>query len=220
MPILDVPQGSPEWFEARRGRVTSSRISRLFGSAKARQGLLEELRRERDAGPGGWMAGQGASSPDMTRGLEHEPRAAALYEFLFDSELREVGMVLHPDYPQVAASVDRLEYKSGMLLNAWECKCPRVRGHLETWTHGVPERYLAQVHFETWCTSHLIEHDAPDVGVYVSFNEEVEASRQLYRAIVPLPKDYDDRIRRALDLFIPELESLEIPAPAGPPVFF
>lgn len=220
MPIINVPQGSPEWFEARRGRLTSSRISRLFGSAKTRQGLLEELRRERDAGPGGWMAGQGASSPDMTRGIEHEPRAAALYEFLFSSELREVGMVVHPDYIQVAASVDRLEYKGDRLIGAWECKCPRERGHLETWTHGIPAKYLHQVHFETWCTNHLVERELRNVGCYVSFCEDVEPSRQLYRELVPLPKDYDDRIRRALDLFIPELEGIEIPEPAGAPVFF
>lgn len=218
MPILDVEQGSSAWYEARRGKLTSSRISRLFGKQSTRDRLLEELLRERDAGPGGWMAGADITSPDIRRGLELEPRAVALFEMLH-LPTRKVGMVTVPNYPDLGASVDRLVLDGEEIQGALEIKCPRAKGHLETWIHGLPAKHRDQVYFEAWASAHL--GDGTPRAWFASFCEDVEPTRHLYVEEIRVPQDWIGRLERALDFFLPRLDRPAlISGPESVPVFF
>lgn len=219
MAIIEVTQGTQEWHETRRGKLTGSRISRLFGSASTQARLLEELRRERDAGVGGWIAGSDFDSPDLQRGREHEPRAVALFEMLH-YPTRPVGFITRDDWPDVGASIDRLVFAHDdrEILGALEVKCPRPKGHLAAFVHGMPPAHRHQVYFEAWVTAPLV-HGEPR-SWFASFCEDVEPTRQIYVEEVRPPAEWIRELERRLELFLPRLEGAPAPEPAGIPRFF
>lgn len=194
------------WFERRRGRITGSRVALLTeGSASSWARLLATLKRERDAGPGGWMDGTPEtenSPPDMRRGHELEPKAVALFELVKGVDTEEAGedgFVTHPAYPNdVGASPDRICLDLDAVI---EIKAPRMKGHMQAWTYGMPRQHIPQVQHEIFCTRHL----GISCCYFVSFCEEVEPTRQLYIERIPMDQSYQDRISRSIERFLPEL---------------
>jgi hypothetical protein len=211
-------QGTPEWMEGRRGRLTGSRIRLLLdGSQKGAQRLLATLRRERDAGPGGWMEGQDARGEDIDRGRLLEDRAIATYELMTGFEVERVGAIKHPELDGLAASPDGIIRASGAVV---EVKAPRVAGHMGAWTYGIPRAHVPQVQCEIFCARHLgIER-----CVFLSYSEDVEPSRQLYIECVEADPDYQAKIAHAVAWFLPLLETDDpIPPPTignDVPTFF
>ncbi|MGY2052369.1 lambda exonuclease family protein [Methylobacterium sp. JK268] len=169
-------QGSPEWFEARLGRVTASRVADVVGRTakgawKAERGrYLAQLVAER-------LTGQIANhyvSAEMLWGRDHEPAARAAFEFLFDLAVAQVGFIDHPTIPMSGASPDGLIDDDGLV----EFKCPKTETHLATWLSGtVPEEYVPQVQWQmattgrAWCD-------------FVSFDPRVPTDLQLFRTRV------------------------------------
>lgn len=210
-------QGDAEWFEARRGRLTGSRIKALLeGSWAAKQRLLATLRRERDAGPGGWMEGQDATGADIDRGRLLEDRAIALFEMIHNTTAERCGVLVSENHPDFAASPD-------FLLPAWmavgEAKCPRIKGHMATWAYGMPKEHVPQVQAEIY----VALHRGYDRCVFLSFNEDVEPSRQLYVEKVEADPIYQARIESVLEWFLPLLrndEPLETPTTSEIPQLF
>lgn len=212
MPWLEVEQGTPDWYEYRRGRLTASRMSRLLlGGIRAQQTLLEELRRERDAGPGGWMAGQDARGPDIDRGHELQDLAIELWcmiqgtaEVVDDSRI-----AIHDVLPVVASS-------DGVLADAvFEVKAPRAKNHLPKFARGIPEDHMIQVQTSLWVHRHL----GIKRGIYLSFCRDVEPSRQLYiEDIKPDPSVWA-RIETAVPLFLQRIDGPEITDAAIPRLF-
>lgn len=209
------------WFERRRGKITGSRISLLTeGSASSWARLLSILKRERDAGPGGWMDGtpDTENSPaDIRRGHENEPRAIALFELLKGVDTEEPGddgFIDHPEFPNdVGASPDRICLTLSAVI---EVKSPRMKGHMAAWTYGMPVEHIPQVQHEIFCARHL----GVDRCYFLSFCEEVEPSRQLYIEVVPMSSSYQDRIAQSIERFLPELYGKRPAATDDIPTFF
>ncbi|QZN97321.1 lambda exonuclease family protein [Symbiopectobacterium purcellii] len=165
-------QRSDEWFSARCGNVTASRLSDVMaktksGYATSRQNYMAELICQRLTG----KVEASYSNAAMQRGTELEPVAREMYLLnQFDAEVTEVGFIPHPDIAGFGASPDGLVGCDGLI----EIKCPNTWTHLETIKTGKPkQQYLLQMHAQMMCTGRkwcdLVSYDdrlPPDLAYY------------------------------------------------------
>lgn len=150
MKVINFPQGSPEWLQARVGLVTASRIADVIAKTKtgpsaSRAGYLGELVAERLTGQ---SAESGYTNADMQRGTELEPDARFAYELQTNQIVETCGLVLHPTM-QAGASPDGLVGPEGLL----EIKCPRTHVHIDYIEGGKPPaKYIPQMAWQCICT--------------------------------------------------------------------
>jgi putative phage-type endonuclease len=148
--ILDCEQGTPEWLQARCGKVTASRISDALaeikkGEAAARRNYRTELVVETLTG----IPVDQFVSKEMQWGTDTEPFARAAYELQQDVMVSTVGFAQHPMIPRFGASPDGLIGDDGVL----EIKCPNTSTHLECLlTGGIPTEHYPQMRAELACT--------------------------------------------------------------------
>ncbi len=143
-------QRTDEWFAARNGKVTASRIADLRrrtqkGWAASRKDYMADLIAER-------LSGEhipGRTGAARRWGQEIEPEAKRAYEFYRDAEIVEVGFIPHPTIASAGASPDGLVGETGLV----EFKCPTVLTHLETLeTDVIASEYLQQMQWQMACT--------------------------------------------------------------------
>ena len=144
-------QGSPEWHEARRGKVTASQIEAVMAKGRSgqpsatRANYMADLIIERLTG----RVQDGFKSWDMERGNEVEPQARAVYSLNTGNKIEEVGFVDHPSIPNCGASPDGLIGLDGGL----ELKCPKAATHIKFIETGKIERgYRLQIQWNMACT--------------------------------------------------------------------
>jgi len=136
-------QRTEDWFSARLGKATASRIKDVIAKTKtgystSRKNYALELALERITGG----RQEGFTNAAMQRGTEMEPIARAAYEALTGEIVDEVGLIDHPAIPMSAASPDGLVGKDGML----EIKVPNSATHLEVLTSKRADpQYLPQM---------------------------------------------------------------------------
>ena len=140
MKILDLPQRSQQWFEARLGVITGSRAKQVF--AKNNLPFIDELIAERMTG----TIPESFTSDAMKHGILFEPEAIRVYEETTKYKVEEIGFCVHDKYPFIAVSPDGLVKVDGKYQGAVEVKCPSSKKHIEYIRIGrVPAEYKAQV---------------------------------------------------------------------------
>jgi putative phage-type endonuclease len=143
-------QGSPEWFAARLGKVTASKVADVMattksGPAASRQNYMMDLLCQRLTG----TIEQGFTNAAMQRGTELEPVARSAYEARNGLFVTEVGLVGHPDLEGFAASPDGLVGDDGLI----EIKCPNTATHVAFLRTGKPDgKYIWQMLAQMACT--------------------------------------------------------------------
>lgn len=143
-------QGSAEWFGARLGRVTASRVADVIAETKSgwgasRANYMAQLVAERLTGE----VAESFSNAAMKWGTEMEPDARAAYQFYRDALVVEVGFVPHPRITMSGASPDGLVGEDGLV----EFKCPNTATHIETLIgQTVPSKYITQMQWQMACT--------------------------------------------------------------------
>jgi len=164
-------QRSPEWFAARLGKVTASRVADLMATTKtgysaSRANYMAELICERLTGEQAERYGNAA----MQWGTETEPQARAAYSFLHDVDVTECGFVLHPTIADFGASPDGLVGECGLV----EIKCPNTATHIDTLlSEAVPSKYVTQMQVQMACTGRAWCD-------FVSFDPRLPADLQLW----------------------------------------
>jgi putative phage-type endonuclease len=164
-------QGSPEWFAARCGKVTASRVADIVartksGPSASRAQYEAQLIAERLTG----VVEQGFSNAAMQWGTEHEAEARAAYCFRHDMEVQECAFVIHPGIPEAGASPDGLIGDDGLV----EIKCPTLATHIATLQTGtVPEKYRTQMLWQMACTGR-------EWCDFVSYDPRLPASMRLF----------------------------------------
>ncbi|CAH0649424.1 exonuclease [Pseudomonas sp. p99-361] len=125
-------QRSAEWFAARLGCVTASRVKDVMASGRGgapsatRKNYMMELLCERLTGQ---QSGPDLSNkPAVQRGVELEPFACMAYEADKGLMVVETGLVMHPTIAGFGASPDGLVGDDGVL----EIKCPNTATHIAT----------------------------------------------------------------------------------------
>ena len=169
-------QGSPEWFAARVGKITASRVVDVMARTKtgwgaSRANYAAELIAERLTG----NSAPGFTNDAMRWGTDTEPYARLEYSRRFDVSVYEIGFVDHPEVAMSGASPDGLVGSDGLI----EIKCPNTATHLDTLLSGnVPGKYLTQMQFQMACTGRSWND-------FVSFDPRLPENMQLFVQRVP-----------------------------------
>lgn len=145
-----IEQGSAEWFAARLGKVTASRVADVIAKTKtgwgaSRANYAAELIAERLTG----KTAESYTNAAMQWGLDHEADARAAYEFRTDSEVTLIGYAPHPQIEMAGASPDGLVGDDGLV----EFKCPNTATHIDTLLgEPVAGKYFTQTCWQMACT--------------------------------------------------------------------
>jgi len=164
-------QRTDEWFAARLGKVTASRVSDVIARTKSgysasRDNYMAQLIVERITG----KQAESFTNAAMQWGTEQEPFARAAYEARTGVMVDEVGFIAHPSIPDAGASPDGLVGATGLV----EIKCPNTATHIETLINGsVPAKYVAQMQWQMACTGR-------EYCDCVSFDSRMPAGAQLW----------------------------------------
>jgi len=143
-------QRTDDWFKARLGKVTASRVADVMaktktGPAASRQNYAAQLILER-------LTGEKADSftnAAMQWGIDTEAEAKAAYAFRNDVAVQDVGFVDHPTVAMSGASPDGLVGEDGLV----EIKCPISATHLDVLlSEKVPGKYVTQMQWQMACT--------------------------------------------------------------------
>jgi putative phage-type endonuclease len=146
----EIIQGTPEWFAARLGKVTASRVADVVAKTKtgwgaSRANYMAELVAERLTG----TSADKFSNAAMQWGTEQEPEARAAYEFRVGVDVLQVSFVPHPIIPMTGASPDALIGEEGLV----EIKCPNTATHIDTLIgQTIPGKYVTQMLWQMACT--------------------------------------------------------------------
>jgi hypothetical protein len=149
--IVTADQRSPEWKQARCGRLTASRAKDMLatiksGEAAARRDLRLQLVLERITGE---PQEDGYVSADMQRGTDLEPRALEAYKALTGRDVEACGFVAHNSL-MVGCSPDGvLDDFAGIV----ELKVPKSATHYGYLRNGgSPPEHRAQITHALWVT--------------------------------------------------------------------
>lgn len=148
-----IEQRSEDWFQARLGRVTASRITDVIAKTKSgygasRANYMSQLLCERLTG----TVADSFTNAAMQWGIDAEPRARAAYAFFNGVAVEEIGFANHPHIEMAGASPDGLI--RGDVLGLVEIKCPNTATHLDTLLgEKIPAKYIAQMQWQLACTN-------------------------------------------------------------------
>ena len=143
-------QRTDEWFAARLGKVTASRIGDIMAKTKsgygaARKNYMAQLLCERLTG----TREETFVSATMQRGTDLEAKARATYILTNGDLVEEIGFVEHPNIEMSGASPDGLVNDDGLI----EIKCPNTATHLEFIRTKKPKsEYILQMQWQMACT--------------------------------------------------------------------
>jgi putative phage-type endonuclease len=181
-----IEQGTDEWLELRRGKVTASRVSDILaktksGASASRQNYLIELALQRTTK----TIEPSYTNAAMEWGTATEPQARVAYEVATHNFVDQVPFVDHPTIKGFGCSPDGL-VGEGLI----EIKCPNSATHWEYFkAKEPPKKYFIQMQAQMavtgakWCD-------------FVSFDPRMPERSQLL--IVNVPRD---------DAFIAEMEA-------------
>jgi len=199
-----IVQGSDEWFSARLGKVTASRLADVMaktktGQAASRKNYMMELICQKLSG----QREEGFTSGAMQRGNDLEPVARGAYEADKGLFVEECGLIIHPAESGFAASPDGLVAKDGLI----EIKCPNTATHVNFLKSGKPDRkYILQMHGQMLCTGRswcdFVSHDDRLQGleyrcVRIDFDDDLgsEIIKEVTSFLVDMDKELNEILK-------------------------
>lgn len=194
-------QRSPEWFEARLGKVTASNFKNVMAKlktgapAQARKDYLMQVVAER-------LSGQPTShyvTPAMQWGTDQEPVARDAYVAKTGHDVLEVGFIQHPTLAAGASpdGIIMLDGDTGVL----EIKCPTTQKFVEWAMAGtMPDEHVAQVQGQMWLTQSSWAH-------FVAFDPRLEPNLRLLTLRVERDDEYIARLDSEVRAFLDEVDA-------------
>jgi putative phage-type endonuclease len=193
-----IEQGTPEWHELRRGKVTASRVADILAKTKtgpsaSRQNYLIELALQRTTK---------AIEPSYTNaamewGTATEPQARVAYEVSTSKFVDQVPFIDHPTIQGFGCSPDGLVGADGLL----EIKCPNSATHWEYFkSKEPPKKYFIQMQAQMavtgakWCD-------------FVSFDPRMPERSQLLIVNVPRDSEFIVFMEAEIKIFLDEVEA-------------
>lgn len=189
-------QRTEEWFAARCGKVTASRVADVIAKTKSgygagRANYMADLVVERLTG----QKAQGFSNAAMEWGVEQEPAARAAYSAKTGILVEEVGFIDHPTVAMSGASPDGFA-EEGLV----EIKCPNTATHLEYVLAQLPPlKYFTQMQWQMACTNR------PWCD-FVSYDPRLPERLQLLVVRVPRDDEYIAMLETEVAKFLAELD--------------
>jgi putative phage-type endonuclease len=195
---MEIEQRTEEWFAARLGKVTASRVADLVGKTKTgysatRDNYMAQLVVERLT----QTKAESYTNAAMQWGTDQEPFARAAYEAAQGVMVEEVGFVPHPTIEWAGASPDGLVGEDGLV----EIKCPNTATMIETLlSQKVPGKYFIQMQFQLACTGRKWCD-------YVAFDPRMPAKAQMFVRRVDRDDEYIAHLEEEIAKFLVEVES-------------
>ena len=195
--MTEIEQRTDEWFAARLGKVTASRVADVMAKTKtgystSRDNYMAQLICERLTG----QRQESYSNAAMDWGTQTEPLARAAYEIHKSVLVDEVGLIDHPYLPMCAASPDGLVDIDGMV----EIKCPNTSTHFDTLlANKMPAKYMPQVQWQMACANRLWVD-------FVSFDPRAPEGLQLFITRIDRDDKYILSMEAEVNKFLQELE--------------
>ena len=196
-----IPQGSPEWFASRLGKITASRLNDImkktkYGESTYKTRARMELAIER-------LTGKQATIVPMNQfmrdGVEREPAARKLFEVFSGKEVAEVGSFIHPDIPMSSASPDGLIVDDNAVL---EIKCPTAVTHAyNLLSKTMDKRYVYQIQWQMACCK-------ADYGYFASYHPDFPGDQRLRWLKVERDNKLISEVEMAVKDFDVEIENL------------
>jgi putative phage-type endonuclease len=190
-------QRTEEWFAARCGKVTASRVADIIAKTKtgysaSRENYLAQLVCERMTS----KPAESYSNAAMQWGTDQEPFARAAYEANKDVLVEEVGFAIHPTIKDAGASPDGLVGEFGLV----EIKCPNTATHIQTLLdQKVPEKYIVQMQWQMACTGR-------QWCDFASFDPRMEEGLQLFIKRVEYHPLYVAELEKEVINFLMDVE--------------
>jgi putative phage-type endonuclease len=191
-------QQTNEWYEARLGKVTASRVADVIAKTKtgysaSRDNYMAQLICERLTG----QKGESFTNAAMEHGTQTEPLARSAYENARSLLVKEVGFINHPRIEMSGASPDGLVAEDGLV----EIKCPNTATHIDTLLSGkVPTKYITQMQWQMLCC----QRKWCD---FVSFDNRLPEHLQLFVQEVEFDPEYAAMLEKEVVLFLTELDN-------------
>jgi putative phage-type endonuclease len=190
-------QRSEEWFQARLGLVTASRVADVLakiksGESASRRNYKIQLVSERLTGE----RQETYINQAMQDGIDREQFARDRYVQQF-GDVEEVGFVKHPTL-EAGASPDGMVGDDGII----EIKCPMGSTHTETlMTQDIPSKYVPQVQFQLlvtgrkWCD-------------FVSYNPMFPEHLQVFVKRIEADPVYQKELESEVKQFLEEVDTI------------
>ena len=195
--MTEIEQGTDEWFAARLGKVTASRVADVIAKTKtgystSRDNYMAQLVCERMTN----TVAESFTNSAMQWGTETEPLARAAYEAHADVLVDEVAMITHPIIEDAGASPDGYVGSEGIL----EIKCPNTSTAIDTLlSQAVPSKHITQIQFQLACTGRKWCD-------FVSFDPRLPKELQLFVKRVPRDDAYIQMLEKEVVQFLTELD--------------
>ena len=191
-------QLTEEWFNARLGKVTASKVFEIMSKTKTgygagRKKYLADLICQRITG----KREESYTNASMKRGTDLEPVARFAYEVATGNYVTEVGLIDHQTISGFAASPDGLVGDDGLI----EIKCPNTATHLDFLESGIPD---GKYQWQMLCQMACAKRNWCD---FVSYDDRTGAGLDI--KIVRFHRD-DTRIaamEQEVSLFLDELDA-------------
>lgn len=178
-PIWPIVANTPDWYRARRGRLTASKRAEIIGEyhPPAIAAMAEELTQELSDD---WKR-KTFSNEAMDWGRNYERQALTSLELelgLLD-EMREPGLLFHPQRPYVGATPDAFIQYPNKLVTV-QVKCPyNPKNHAKVrYEQAISVTYWHQVQWEAWVSG-------ADEILFVSYDPRQPVVSQL--VLLPIP---------------------------------
>ena len=197
MNVIDCEQNSAEWLAARCGSLGASSIADMVAKTRtgwgaSRFNLAAKLVCERLTG----TPQESYTNAAMQWGHDTEPQARAMYEFMRDVAVQQVGLVLHPSISKSHASPDGLVGDDGLI----EIKCPNTATHIETLlSEDVEGKYVKQMQWQMACCGR-------EWCDFVSFDPRLPAEMQMFVQRVRRDDEFIAELEREARLFLAEID--------------
>lgn len=170
--VIDAPQRSEQWFQARAGLLTGSRAADMLatiksGEAAARRDYRMQLVCERLTGQ---PQEDGFVNAAMQRGIDLEPMAFAAYESMTGAVAVRTGFLRHKSIAAGCSLDGHVDNFKGIV----ELKVPKSATHLKYLREGaMPKDYLPQVTHNLWITG-------AEWCDFLSFDDRFPADMQVF----------------------------------------
>jgi putative phage-type endonuclease len=193
-------QRTDDWFAARLGKVTASKIADVMATTKtgpsaSRKNYMAQLLTERLTG----QKAESYSNAAMQWGTDTEPQARAMYELETGHDVTEVGFIDHPVIAMSGASPDGLIGDDGLI----EIKCPNTATHIETLRGAaIDKKYVLQMQWQMACTKR-------QWCDFVSFDPRLPSAMQLYVARVERDATLIAAMESEVSVFLAEINKAE-----------
>jgi putative phage-type endonuclease len=198
-------QRSPDWFKARLGKVTASRVADVVaktksGTSASRTNYLAQLICERLTE----TVAEGYTSVEMQWGTDQEPYARAAYSAKVGELVEEVGFIDHPTISGAGASPDGL-VAEGLV----EIKCPNTSTALDWILSGKPPaKYITQMQWQMACTGRpwcdFVSYD-PRLPenlrlLVIRVDRDEERIKEIEQEVQSFLSELDDKVNKLLEV--------------------